>query len=506
MVRKKDFRLLKSRDGKLSERLKTEFRQNIVFGNINIMQAGTGVGKNHNQIQEFNPIMVLENGVKVFVWVAPENVVISKTTIMKHVKEFKRKVGTYLVTDLWSPTNGEISNAISRRDEDEVLFIVMTDSSFNRKVNSLRSLFITHGLTQKVATVFDEIHVSGSSSFDTFFENMGLVPSILKTKCVKFSSIEKLIDISWLFGLTATPLKEQIDPNFGSPLWNIWNSVITKDDILLSVSGHRPPKFYDSDDMESILMEFFGYVDSHQTYVNTLRNHYKLPHELSRKFSGMITLETRYKDKEKNHADKFVKFMDDDNMTVPSNWKFDVALDTSTEQDVWRIEHGSITKMSQEDKESEGYFDTDSIVNKMEDGNSRLKFLVLVGKGSIGMDIAPLNFALSLRTFGNKVDKVSIVHKGVQILGRCRRLVVSWEELLPYFDNIYELINYYTNVNFYQAFLPDSDENQTYWRDVQKHIDSMYPSIDEIESGIHKRLSEMKNTTKKLHKYKTLAL
>lgn len=471
---------LKSRDGKLSKRLITEFVSNMEIGMYNLILAGTGVGKTHHVIQEFSPNMVIEKGVKFITFIAPEKVVISKSTINKHLKQLKRKVG--LVTDLWNPTQSEIISALENREEDEVVFMVMTDSAFNKRVDLLKNEILRHNLDGKTFFTFDECHISATSEAENYLENTGL--KNINATCIKFNNIEKILDIVWTLGVSATLVKEQIDSEFGSDRYQVINSPILKEDIFLSVSGHRPTQFYDSTDMESTIMEFFGYVTSHQMYIDSLHNQYGLPLDLNPKMTGMVTLETRYKDKDKDDTDKFIEFMDNPNMTIPKNWTFDVALDTSTELEVWRFDNGSITKMTEEERESAGYYDSDSIVKKMSEKNSFMRFLILVGKGSVGMDILPLNFALSLRTFTNKVNGEPVTHKGIQILGRCRRLVIPIEDLTPHFDNVYKCLNYYTNVNFYQAFLPDSD----YWRKTQERIDNELPSIDEIEKMIHSKL------------------
>ena len=480
---KRGWKKFKSRDGKLANRLKKEFNTNIELGKYNVLSAGTGVGKTHLSIQEFSYDMVENKNVSLITFTAPEKVVISKSTINKHIKSLRRKLKEKFITILWSPKESEIITAFDTKDDDEIIFIIMTDSLFNKRVDLLQDLIIKHNLGGKVISIFDECHISGTSHKSYYKENHGLDNP--NATCIKFSSIEKLIELSWILGVTATLLKEQMDETFGTDKYKVINTVVTKEEIALAVSGHRPTKFYDEDkDMETLIMDFFGYTTSHQTYLDILQSNYNLPDHLNPKITGMVVLETKYKEKLKDDKKKFMNFMNDDNMTIPKNWNFDVALDTSEELEVWRFRDKKITLLSEEERISCGYYDSDSVVSKMEDKDSPIRFLILVGKGSVGMDILPLNFCLSLRTFGNHVGETPITHRGIQILGRCRRLVIPIEDLTPYFDDFNKLMNYYTNVNFYQAFLPDSN----YWKSTQETIDEKYPSIDEIENYISNKL------------------
>jgi hypothetical protein len=102
------------------------------------------------------------------------------------------------------------------------------------------------------------------------------------------------------------------------------------------------------------------------------------------------------------------------------------------------------------------------------------------------MDILPLNFLLSMRTFTNKFQGTPVTHRAEQLLGRCRRLVLTIEELSPFFDDVEQFIKYYTMINSYQAFLP----NKEYWTSAQNEIDKKYPSEDEIAMMIRQAVGK----------------
>ena len=186
--------------------------------------------------------------------------------------------------------------------------------------------------------------------------------------------------------------------------------------------------------------------------------------------------------------------MSNSSMTIPINWDFDIAVDTSEELIVWRLSDGKISELT--NLVDEGYETSDDLIHKMKDTSSKLKHLVLVGEGSVGMDIPNLNFILSLRTFTNKIvtidphtgEKIStpITTRAEQILGRCRRLVMDIQELAHYFNDVEDFIRYYCTINSYQAFLPESE----YWNASQSTVDEKYPSIQEIEQMIREKIGK----------------
>jgi hypothetical protein len=481
---------LKSRDGKISKKLIDAFVKVKLngLGYYNIMIAGTGIGKTHHVVQEFNHIMYTE-GIRLSFIVAPETMLTSEEALGKHIKVLRKKLGGNLDVS-YSPSISEIRNKLKRRENDEMLLFVLSDKKFNMIINEILVEINKHKLVGKTFFSFDECHISGTSEAVNYYQNTGLRNS--NAGCVKFSNIEKILDICYVLGVSATLIKEQFDVDFGSDRYRLLNNGFTKEEIGFVVSGHKPTMFYDEDTQsrDKTLTEFLGYVISEQLRYESMHNNYignKLGSEkLLQKLTGAIILETQYKDNDKDDIKWFKGFMNQPSMTIPSNWDFDVALDTSDEMGVWRFRNGKITELSRDEELQNGYDTSDSLIASMSDTESKLKFLVLVGKGSVGMDILPLNFLLSMRTFTNKFQGTPVTHRAEQLLGRCRRLVLTIEELSPFFDDVEQFIKYYTMINSYQAFLP----NKEYWISAQNEIDKKYPSEDEIAMMIRQAVGK----------------
>jgi hypothetical protein len=488
---------LKSFDGRITKKLTAAFLK-LKIGYYNVIGAGTGLGKTHHLIQIFNQIMYTR-GVRLSFIIAPENILTSEESLNKHIKVLRQKLGGNLDVS-YSPNISQIRMKLKARDKDEMLLFVISDKKFNMLIDDIKFEIIKHNLVGKTFFSFDECHISASSDAANTGPNNGLDdPS---AECIKFNNISKILDISYVLGVSATLVKEQIDPNFGSDKYQLLNPEgFSKDEISMVVSGHRFPILYEEHltTREQDLMQYLGHVQSEQLRYETMHNSYiggktyidengvtKFADDLLRKLTGIVILETQYKNKPKEDIAWIKDFMNQPTMTIPSNWDFDFAVDTSKETCVWRFRNGKIIELSRTEQQIFGYDNTNSLVASLSDKDSKLKFLALVGKGSIGMDVLPLNFLLSLRTFTNKYLGIPVTTRAQQILGRCRRLVIPAEDLVPFFDDVEEFIRYYITINSFQAFLP----NKEYWISAQSEIDKKYPSDDDIAEIIRRAVGK----------------
>lgn len=476
---------LVAHDPAFHEKLMYIFQTELKFGVYNVAKGPTGIGKTHRIIRNFMYYMVIKMGCKVLGFVAPETVVTSPTNLEKHLKDLKRNLAKdNIILDVVSnPTNGQIVNKLNNIEDDEVVIFTMTDSTFNNRVELMVNELKKNGLEKKSFFCFDECHVSATSDVDYYEGNQGL--QNYEATCVKFSSIERLLEVSYVLGLSATLVKEQLEETFGTKLYHYIDFNIIKEDLFLMVSGHRHTLWFDSDDdFEKTFMKFITQVLAHQEQIDALGKKYYLPDELIPKVSAMISLEPKHPKGKAIKDDKhmFIEFMDNTDMTIPKNFEFDLCLDTSSELEVWRFMDGKITRLNQVEKESNNYHDSDTCIKSMSDKSSSLRVMVMVGKGIVGMDVLPLSWVLCVRTPTNKYKGEPVVHRGVQLLGRARRLVIRIEDLVKSncFTNPFELIDYYCLVNSFQAMLP----NERYWQKTIETIEAELPSGVEIRTNL----------------------
>lgn len=482
------FSQIESRDPKFAEQLLYIFITQVELGYYNVSSADTGVGKTFNIIRKFMKAMIEQKDITELFYVAPERIATGET-INDHVRDLTinlAKSGKYLRV-MRDPSISQVQTAYATRGEDDILFFIMTDALFNNRVDVIKECILNYKREGKSFFSFDECHISASSTPEMVEINNGLGGD--SSKCIKFSNIEKIIDISYVYGVSATLVKEQTE-NIGSDRYKEIDFKILKEQLTLMVSGHLPTLWFDKeDDLEVTLIKYFNLVISAQSVIDACKIPYKLTDELIPKITGMIALEQKHPKGESIKDDKhlFIDLMN--TITVPRYFDFDLALDTSKELRVWRFKDGNITELDESEKTSNGYVSSDGLVVKMKDSKSKLKFMVLVGKGASAMDIPNLNYVLSVRSMTNEYEGEPVITRGVQILGRCRRLVIPFEKIVKHWEEnfpheIGDCIRYYILVNQYQAMLPDTK----YWRAVDKRTSNKLPSVSDIKTHFYNKI------------------
>ncbi len=474
---------LKTYDDEVLENIMSQFDKNVdklLNGHIGLIQAPTGVGKTHSSIQLIIP-RLYEKGVRLFFYIAPQKVLLSRTALIGHIKEL-RKLG-YSVSDLYESKYGEVCATVSQRDGEEIILVSMTDSSFNNwsKNDRIKSLINKYGL-KRIGVLLDEAHIGSTSDALYYQINTGNTDS--GYNAVKFNNVVDILNDSYVIGLTGTPVVEQTDSKVGTDKYLLINSWPEKYDLWKRTSPYQDPIFYDWNrgSMENPLMEFFEMVSSQQIKTDTTADKFNLPDECRTKFTGLIRLETTYLDKEKDDKKQLISLLNSD-LTIPVHWDWDLGFDDSKEIRIWRFQNGSVVELTDKEKEIDGYIDSDMLINHLRDKNSRLKFITCVDKYKFGVDVRNWNYGLALRVPGTKnPDGKPVVIGGEQWNGRFTRPTISIETLSKYFDNVQEFIKYYILVNSYQLMIPESD----YWRTMMESVSQRLNSVDEVTGILNK--------------------
>jgi len=441
---------------------------------IGLFQAPTGVGKTHAGIQLITPIFYLKRGVRLVFFVAPQKQLVGRVSLQRHIKELKRK--GILVSELYEPKVGEIQSTLRGRDEDELVFVTMSDSFFNRNVHNFKRLIECNDLVNNTLVILDEAHYGSTSEKSLYKDNTGNVPSTFNA--VKFNNIVSVLDIVYVLGLTATPTKEQKDDNFGSTKYVPVNTYPAKSDLWKRTSSYQTPVFYDWENwgMEKSLMKFFEMVNDHQMITDADAKENNLPLECQVKFCGGIKIETPYMNKEKDDRYTLNNILNG-NISIPNHYDWDLALDTSDGIEVWDFSGGEVTQLTDEEMNQRNYFDSDMLIEHLREKESRLRFLVVVNKGTMGIDISNLNFGLALRVPGTiDSEGVPVTLSGEQWNGRFSRITIPIEKLSQHFTDEQKFIKYYLLVNSYRQMLPES----LYWRTMMENISQKLNSVDEV--------------------------
>ncbi len=476
---------LRSYDDTISTRILREVKDKIKLLReeiIGIIDAGCASGKTHLAIQELCP-MFIEDGVEVIQMIAPSNCLVGRESLKKHLRVLEKwcsSKGKYL-TILYNEDKKTVNSVIVTKEENEVIFIATTDSNFRNNIDNTRDIIKNNNLSNKVLLLIDEAWFGGTSAVEFMAGNIGSENP--KAKCKKFNDITSLLKDVYAVGLTATKLKEQYDVNYGTDKYIVLNSPITKEEVILRTSAMEQTMWYDydtsADSMETQLLNMFQHTMEKQQMLDDMADAVDLPDDCRIKAVGIAKLQTAYKDRD-GRLDKkaFGKLMESKFLKTSANWAFDIAVDTSKDGIMaYRIKNGVSIQLTDAECIKMGYVDSDSLINKMQDKNSPLRNLIIIDKGSMGLDIPNLTTALWLRVPIAKYEGVPIVIMGIQFGGRCKRIKITYEQLRDArnskgelcFKTHTELNEYYVLVNSFKQICPKSEYHE---ESIRKQLES----------------------------------
>jgi hypothetical protein len=463
---------------KIIRQVKSKF--GILKGRYGIIQASTGVGKTHLAIQNMPVIFYEVLGCRVFFFLAPQDSLISHSGLGKHIKEMKRTLQKVspgiIVEELFKPSVGEIQQRLNRRESGDVVFVTMSDKFWNNNESFIVQMIKSNKLEWKVLSEFDEAHVGSTSDVKYYHNNKGYIN--YKYNAVKYKNIIDYSEVGYAIGYTGSPSPEQKDVDFGSDKYLILNTFPKKEELWKRTACYQEPIFFNQDEwgMEKSLLKFIEKVEVRQMELDNLADELDLPEECRIKLAGGIKLQTPYKEAKRFDTKQLRNILGSD-ISVNSHWDFDMALDTSKEFEVWRVQGGSITKLTKEEREESSYFDSDMLIEKMKDSKSKLKFLILVSKGNMGIDIPNWIGSITLRTFtAENTEREPMTEAGIQWNGRGSRPAVPIEVLSPHFKDKEKFVEYNMLVNSHFVMVPDTE----YWRVVMSDVSEQSNSVDEV--------------------------
>jgi len=197
------------------------FFENRKAGKINLLTAGTGVGKTHNTMWKLIPRLIEEGTTKFLITTPLKDSAVSSKKVFKRMrKKIERRLDKKLNSDIvieFAETVDEFINSFS--DENKIMILVAnTDSILNSptKKKSNRELIVEFSAKylslNKLAVIADEIHYGGSTESATTQINNG-VKAVHKAALIKF--LISLSKNSWIVGISATLINEQEGNLFG---------------------------------------------------------------------------------------------------------------------------------------------------------------------------------------------------------------------------------------------------------------------------------------------------
>jgi len=257
----------------VSKRLIIDSYENHEKGKINIITAGTGVGKTYNIMNNLIPSNINEDYNKfLFLTVFKDNVdqdfadmrkaLRGKADVTKSVDEFLNADDDYpivLVSTIGGAVNGGTDN-----ENSDILIDFLKDKKFG--------------------VYWDEAHFGGSSSQETAKYNTGHAGTSYKASYYEFVEALALHKNSKVFGFTATPLFEHkgLIPKINSKMYNLLvkkEDWATQDELteitsqLRGITVYNPDKVGFEAGIQLALIDYLAFSATSATTVEIINAH-----------------------------------------------------------------------------------------------------------------------------------------------------------------------------------------------------------------------------------------
>ena len=340
----------------------------------------------------------------------------------------------------------------------------------------------------------DEFHKGMNKNVDQTKENSGWYADETKMKFVRYKMFQKFLGITkFVIGYTATPLSTMKKDNEFYIIPKLDKSKrVVRTSVIDRINYYDPPfglqSFnkttgkWESSVKENysteVLQDFVTSIINKNTIINYIMKKYDL--NISPiKTSGIIKINNL-----RNPIDvKRLEFMFN---SIDVNVSFQWAV--TTHEGIKLFEYDHIKKESTQIPHHYGDQKTSdqSLYNDMDDPNHPLRFLGVIEKGSLGINIKNLYGVLSFReptTYDN--DGIPVINNTVQFCGRPIRLKVKYEDLVNSLPNVNpkEIHEIWAEINSPIYFLPNDD----FHRQVELELTTDYYN----KSEVYEKLNEI---------------
>jgi len=310
------------------------------------------------------------------------------------------------------------------------LVVLLNNTSYflgsYKKDDKLIEIIKDFDLEDDVVLIQDEYHKGMNKNSEELKDNMGWVGPL---GFVRYKMCKKFLSVTpFVIGLSATPLSSMIEGN-GKDYYIVPRLPKSKRVVRTSVIDHV--NFFDFDTKESVstfggrensikqLENFVTSIFDKDTRLNYLSNRYDLKVPVI-KTTGLIKLNM-------DHEERLgVKDLEDFMNRIDINKDFKWAI--TTYEGIQVFKYNSVTKKSTEINCT--YESDQELYNGMEDPDDSLRFIGVIEKGSLGINIKNLYGVITFRqpsTYDSNGNPV--INNTVQFCGRPIRLKVMYEDL-----------------------------------------------------------------------------
>jgi hypothetical protein len=353
---------------------------------VKVFEAPQGFGKTHNMICEWLPYVFNNSDVDYVILSAPKSDIITDN---------KDKLNDVVSNINGVLTTTDIKEFMRRIKNGKKTVLYVSNQAFfvEAKGGDLEKLLVG----KNFAIFCDEFHTWSTSSQDNCVDNLGHGGSSFHAKMYK--RLEVLAEFSpYIFAVTATPNHEikGLIPIQGKLQYILAN----EDTKILPVElayrsawmGNRVFKT----DKTQLIIDSIEHSENQENVTDGYKN------------VVMIVCERKPHENSSNQ-DKFTPEVVLDIVKSKRHYG-DIAISTSDEVKIYK-ENGDIINV-----------DDDDILEKLNDYNDPLKYLICVDKFSMGVNIAPLKTQCILKESDrSRKDGTSVLENALQLLGRLLR-------------------------------------------------------------------------------------
>lgn len=392
------------------------FEMNRIEGMINLLTAGTGVGKTYSSMTRLIPLMIKEGTTK-FILTTP--LVDSAKSTMNDFKKLRKKIERGLETDLvvdevsveYTSNIDEFLNSFVNpkqicvliTNHDTILNTPNLEEMKNRnRIKKYRDIYLSHN---QLAIIVDEIHYGGSTESATTKFNTGSDESKYRAAMINF--LATMVSDSWIIGITATLIHEMLGLYGGviralldhPDIFNVCTSeedAPTHEELTRILSNYKNTYWVDEDDVVETAVEYFEAMRSSiSSKAEILSSHFP-ELEFDPKIVCMITCSYGSRNGKPTKQDGF-------NVPIHEAYEKVAKITRSLGQDedtfimIETTEDGAILRSISNETREVASDRVEGILNGTDLDYHDVRYLFVVEKFKMSMNVPRLSFYASAR-------------------------------------------------------------------------------------------------------------
>lgn len=371
-------------------------KNNIGSKKINVIYAPTGFGKTFSMWMKLAPWWFNEGGGQLFILVSPFLETLDEEEIEDYIQESMLKEGifpkTYFNGGKYSMS--DVDYALSRGKK---VIMTFSDKTLVNKLNDKQFTNLLGKYGNKTMTVRDEISYGMTSDITNAQKNTGWRYQFYKA--AYFKNFVKLLKLgSEVFGLTATPTREQLnDLKSVKAEYQIINDMPEKDEMVMYQKWWNSvlPTDYTPEDFDDITLlkkEVMLGMDSLSVKERKIVNLFDEAdyEDNNTKLTMMISLQSAGKNPNRFTIERFFDMLNEFPDDFGKRYEDKTFIVTTSELG-WKEYDFFGNETGKGEKKGDGW------LREMKNPKTPSRLLIVLQKGQYGINIPTLSYGVSFR-------------------------------------------------------------------------------------------------------------